>query len=299
MMPLPSRHLTSVLLRREGESFLFDCGESTQVSLKRLNLKWKKISTIFISHTHADHVTGLPGLLMLSAQVEREEPLVIIGPPKIAEYIESSRQVLDMYLNYEIEVREIADPSVPQVVMQGEDFCVHSFPLYHSKVCVGYRLEENPRPGIFFPEKARELEVPVGPQWAELQRGNSVSLPDGRTVESHQVMGSSRQGSKFSFVTDTLYNESIPKEVKDSDLLVCEAMFDSSLAESAREKKHLTAKQAGMIGRKAKVKRMGLIHYSPRYGDSELKTLKIEARQEFPDAFLCKDRMSLNIANRD
>ena len=96
MMPLPYRFLTSVLLRREGDLMLFDCGEGTQVALRKLNLKWKKISSIFISHTHADHVTGLPGILMLSSQVARTEPLYIYGPPKIKEYVESSRRVLDM-----------------------------------------------------------------------------------------------------------------------------------------------------------------------------------------------------------
>lgn len=298
-MPLPGRHLTSVLLRRDGEQFLFDCGESTQVSLKRLNLKWKKISTIFISHTHADHVTGLPGLLMLSAQVEREEPLLIVGPPRIAEYVEVNRRVLEMYINYPIEVKEIADPSKSQVVLEGEGYKVRSFPLYHSRVCVGYSLEEDPRPGEFYPEKARELGVPVGPLWANLQRGESLRLEDGREVHSHQVMGPSRAGRKFSFVTDTLYNEKIAGEVQDSDLLICEAMFEHSLADSAREKKHLTAKQAGTIAQKAGAGKLGLIHYSPRYGERELKLLRDEARELFPEAFLCKDRMILEIPNRE
>ena len=109
MMPLPYRHLTSVLLRRDGDLFLFDGGEGTQVSLRRLNLKWKKINAIFVSHTHADHVTGLPGIMMLSSQVDRDEPLYIYGPPKIAEYIETSRKVLDMYINYPVIVKEITD----------------------------------------------------------------------------------------------------------------------------------------------------------------------------------------------
>ena len=134
MMPLPYRHLTSVLLRREGDLFLFDGGEGTQVSLRKLNLKWKKINAIFVSHTHADHVTGIPGLLMLSAQVDRDEPLYIYGPPKIAEYIETSRKVLDMYINYEIVVREIREPGI---VYQGEGFHVRAFPLQHTKTCVG------------------------------------------------------------------------------------------------------------------------------------------------------------------
>ena len=112
MMPLPYRHLTSVLLRRDGDLFLFDCGEGTQVSLRRLNLKWKKIDAIFISHTHADHITGLPGLMMLSSQVDRDEPLYIYGPPKVADYVESSRKVLDMYINYPVVVKEITAPCV-------------------------------------------------------------------------------------------------------------------------------------------------------------------------------------------
>jgi len=150
MMPLPSRHLTSVLLRREGDLFLFDCGEGTQVSLRRLNLRWKKISVIFVSHTHADHVTGIPGLLMLSSQVDRNDPLYIIGPPKIAEYIEVSRRVLDMYINYEIVIREITEPGV---VYEGDGFRVRAFPLRHTKPCYGYTLEESTRPGSFTPKR--------------------------------------------------------------------------------------------------------------------------------------------------
>jgi ribonuclease Z len=255
MMPLPGRHLTSVLLRREGELFLFDCGEGTQVSLRSLNLRWKKINTIFISHTHADHITGLPGILMLSAQVDRSEPLVIIGPPKIKEYIETSRDVLDMYINYEIEIREIENPSEPQVVYVGDGYKVRSFPVKHSKVCVGYTLEEEPRPGTFFPDKAKKAGVPVGPMWSNLQKGEEVKLSDGTIVKPDDVMGSERKGRKFSFVTDTMYKESIIAEVAGSDLFICEGMFEKELEESAREKKHLTAHQAGIIAIKNTEKR--------------------------------------------
>ena len=175
MMPLPNRHLTSVLLRREGELFLFDCGEGTQVSLRRLNLRWKKISVIFISHTHADHVTGIPGLLMLSSQVDRDDPLYIIGPPRIAEYIETNRRVLDMYINYEIIVKEITSPGI---VYKGDGFHVRCFPLSHTKPCYGYALEEDMRPGEFFPQKAQELDIPMGKLWGKLQKGEVIQTPD-------------------------------------------------------------------------------------------------------------------------
>lgn len=300
MMPLPNRNLTSMLLRREGELFLFDCGEATQVSLRQLNLKWKKISVILISHTHADHITGLPGILMLTAQVERDEPLVIIGPPKVKEYVETSRKVLDMYINYPIEIREIEKPGTPQEVFRGEGYSIRSFPLRHSKVCVGYAFEEDTRPGIFYPEKAAKAGVPRGPLWGRLQNGESVNLDDGRSVSPQQVMGEGRPGRKVSYVTDTTWRDSIPGEISGSDLLVCEAMFAEDLAESAREKKHLTARQAGQLAAEAGgIRQMGLLHFSPRYTNRELKILRNECREYFPGAFLCKDRMVIPLPHRE
>ena len=292
MMPLPYRHLTSVLLRREGELFLFDGGEGTQVSLRRLNLKWKKINAIFVSHTHADHVTGLPGIMMLSSQVDRTEPLYIYGPPKIAEYIETSRKVLDMFINYPVVVKEI---TAPCVVHGGEGFYIRAFPLAHTKTCVGYTLEELDRPGEFSPEKAKALKVPMGPLWGKLQKGESVTASDGKTVTPDQVLGPSRSGRKFSYVTDTLYKPSIAEEVRGSDLLICEGMFEEALIDQAREKKHMTAKQSATIARDAGVKRMAMIHYSPRYTDRELSVLLEEARTIFPAAELTKDRMHFDI----
>ena len=292
MMPLPYRHLTSVLLRREGDLFLFDCGEGTQVSLRRLNLKWKKIDAIFISHTHADHVTGLPGILMLNAQVDRTEPLYIYGPPKIKEYVETSRKVLDMYINYPIVVKEI---EAPCVVHSGKDFYIRAFPLDHTKVCVGYTLEELDRPGEFNPDKARELGVPVGPLWAQLQNGFEVQAADGTTVKPEQVLGEKRSGRKFSFVTDTLYKTTIADEVRGSDLLVCEGMFEEELIDQAKEKKHMTATQAATIARDANVRRMCMIHYSPRYTDRELEKLLTQAREVWPNTELSHDRMNIEI----
>lgn len=296
MMPLPYRHLTSVLLRRDGDLFLFDGGEGTQVSLRRLNLKWKKISAIFVSHTHADHVTGLPGILMLSAQVDRKEPLFIYGPPKIAEYIETSRKVLDMYINYPIVVKEI---SAPCVVHRGDGFSIRCFPLDHTKTCVGYTLEEEDRPGIFNPEKAAELGVPVGPLWGKLQKGLDVETESGRIVHPNEVLGKPRKGRKFSFVTDTLYKESIAPEVANSDLLICEGMFEDELIDQAKEKKHMTASQAATIARDSNSKRMAMIHFSPRYTDKDLEKLLAEARKIYPGAELSRDRAHYEIPYED
>ena len=296
MMPLPYRHLTSVLLRRDGDLFLFDCGEGTQVSLKRLNLKWKKIDAIFISHTHADHVTGLPGMLMLSAQVDRTEPLYIYGPPKVREYVETSRQVLDMYINYPIIIKEI---TAPCVVHEGKDFYIRAFPLSHTKTCVGYTLEELDRPGEFNPEKAESLGIPRGPLWGKLQRGEKVTSSDGKIISPGDVMGEKRSGRKFSFVTDTQYLPSIAREVQGSDLLICEGMFADDCEDQAKEKKHMTARQAATIARDSASSRMAMIHYSPRYTDRELDVLLKQAQEVYPKAELTKDRMIFDIPYTD
>ena len=292
MMPLPGRQLTSVLLRREGELLLFDCGEGTQISLRRLNLRWKKISVIFISHTHADHVTGIPGILMLSSQVERDDPLTIIGPPRIREYVEASRRILDMYINYDIVVREHYGE---EVLYEGDGYRVRSFPLAHSKPCLGFTLEEGERPGVFLPERALALGVPRGPLWSVLQSGTPVTLETGATVEPGEVMGPKRQGRKFSYLTDTTYVAGAAQFVRGSDLLVCEGMFGEDLAGDAQDKKHLTARQAAALAREAEVKKLGLIHYSPRYTDKELKNLLGEAREIFPQSFLTRDLQCLEL----
>ncbi len=295
MMPLPGRFLTSALVRRDGELFLFDCGEGTQVSLKMLNLKWKKISAIFISHMHADHVTGLPGLLMLSSQVEREDPLYIYGPQKLVEYIDASRKILDMYINYEIIVVPVKEGEI----YRGEDFTINAFPLIHTKPCFGYSLVEDKRKGEFFPDKALELGVPKGRLWGALQRGESVRLDDGRVVESSMVMGGAREGRKFSYITDSLYFPEISDFVHDSDILFCEGMFEDALKDSAHEKKHMTSTEAAMIARDGYCEKLCLQHYSPRYSDRELRVLKEEAERIFPNTVLTRDRMQFDIALKD
>jgi ribonuclease Z len=199
-----------------------------------------------------------------------------------------------MYINYEIIVREITEGGI---VWEGEGFRVRAFPLRHTKTCYGYALEEDPRPGAFHPEKAAELGVPRGPALVHvLQSGQSVTLGDGRVVESAQVMGAARSGRKFSYVTDSLYFPEIAKEVANSDLLVCEGMFEAALEQSAVEKKHMTAAQAARIARDAGgVRKLALIHYSPRYAERDLKRLLDEARETFPDAILSRDRLNLPI----
>ena len=295
MQPLPNRFLTSSVVSRNGELFLFDCGEGTQVSLKMLNLHWKRINRIFISHMHADHVTGLPGMLMLSSQVDRTEPLYIYGPERLKEYIEANRKLLDMYINYEI----IFVPVMPGIILETEEYSVEAVPLVHTKPCFGYILKEKDRAGEFSVEQANALNIPCGPMWGQLQKGMDVVLEDGTVIHPNQVLGPQRHGVKFSYITDTMYMGHIAKHVADSDLLLCEGMFTRELSEDAYEKKHMTSSQAAQIAKDANVKKLGLIHYSPRYSDKELHALKAEACEIFENTVLCRDRYSFELNNPD
>ncbi|MFA5446967.1 MAG: ribonuclease Z [Sphaerochaeta sp.] len=295
MMPLPNRHLTSAMVRRDGDLFLFDCGEGTQVSLKRLNLKWKKIDSIFISHMHADHVTGLPGMLMLSSQVDRDDPLYIWGPPRLKEYVDANRRILDMYINYEIIVR-VAEEGV---IVKTDEYQVRAFNLLHTKPCLGYVMEELPRPGVFNVETAEALGVPKGPMWGRLQRGEAVQLEDGTVIQSEQVMGHQRPGRRFSYVTDTAYLPTIADHVRDSDLFLCEGMFTGDMEETALQKRHMTATQAAQVAKDANVAQLALTHYSPRYSDWELRYLLKDAQKVFGPTVLGRDRMAFDIPLKD
>lgn len=295
MMPLPGRFLTSALVRRDGSLFLFDCGEGTQVSLKMLNLRWKHISAIFISHMHADHVTGLPGLLMLSSQVDRDEPLYIYGPTRLGEYIDANRRILDMYINYEIKFI----PSEDGEIYKGDGFSINAYSLDHTKPCFGYSLVEEERKGEFYPEKAIEMGVKKGPLFGRLQRGEAITLEDGRVIKPEDVMGKSRRGRKFSYITDTLYFPQIADFVHSSDILFCEGMFERALEETAREKKHMTSSDAALIAKDGECGTLCLQHYSPRYQDRELKKLQLEAQEIFPNTILTRDRMNFVVPLKD
>ena len=295
MQPLPGRFLTSAMVRRNGELFLFDCGEGTQVSLKMLNLHWKRINRIFISHMHADHVTGLPGLLMLASQVDRDEPLYIYGPDRLKDYIDSNRRLLDMYINYEIRFVK----TEPGIILETDEYTVEAVPLLHTKPCMGFVMREKDRPGEFSVENANALGVPCGPMWGMLQKGMDVELDDGTVVHPDQVLGKPRKGVGFGYITDCMYMGHIAQHVKDVDLLLCEGMFTRDLSQDAFEKKHMTSTQAAMIARDAGVGKMGLIHYSPRYNDRELQQLKDEACEVFENTVLCRDRYTFELTNQD
>lgn len=288
-IPTLRRNLPAVALQREGDIFLFDCGEGTQVQLIRASLSPGKLSAIFLSHLHGDHVTGLPGLLMTMMHQAREKPLFIFGPSGTKEYLNLIRKCLGFNPPYLLDIREISEGRV----YSGSDFWVEAVGVDHKPHTFAFSLEEEPRPGRFFPDKAKELGVPEGPLFGKLQRGETLTLEGGKVITPSMVMGPPRKGRKFVYVTDTRPCPQIIELAKEADFLIHEGMFAGDMEEEARLKGHSTISQAARIAVEAKVKKLVITHISSRY--RQINELLNEARAIFPHAIIGRDLMEFEI----
>lgn len=254
MMPLPNRPLSAAVIRVGGEVILFDCGENTQVNWRVSNFSFRACGTILLSHLHADHVAGLPGLLFQIAFSERKERVTIIGPPRTVEIVKALLTIVGR-LPFELQIIEIEE-QVELPISGG--MTLHTFPLNHRIPSIGYRLDL-PRQPRFLPERARELGVPVS-DWGRLQSGESVG-----GVEPEQVTGGPRRGLRLSLIGDTSEVDGLGEFVADSDLLICESTYlDDALQGEAEARGHMTLRQAAMIAREAPVRTAWFTHFSPR-----------------------------------
>ena len=278
-MPMPQRRLTSVGLRTDrGTVYLFDCGEGTQIPYKEHHLGLRALRAVAITHLHADHCLGLPGLLMLRAQMPDPEPLTVLGPPGLSRFIRHVRRDLGMYINYELKIHQWSDQG-PALAYEDDQVRISWRPLNHSVLCLGYRLEEHVRPGRFDIGAAEALGVPQGPLWGKLQQGQWVETPSGERVEPEQVLGSPRRGRRVAFVTDTAPCPNIAHLLDGVDLAFVEGMFHSDHIEDAQAKKHMTVEQACRAASQAGVEQVVLVHMSPRYTNQDIPHLTAEARR--------------------
>lgn len=282
--PTLQRSLPCVAVQRFGELFLFDCGECAQVQYRRAGLPFGKLAAVFISHLHGDHVTGLMGLLMSLQMAERTAPLRLCGPPGLAEYVRCSRRALHTAFSYRLE---IVETQKPRVLWETPQYQIRCAPLDHRLFCLGFALEERPRPGRFQLDRARALGVPEGPLFGHLQRGETVTLPDGRAVRPEEVLGPPRPGLKIAYCTDTRPCAAALDLARDADLLIHEGTFAADMAAEARLKGHSTVAQAAEIARRAGARRLAISHISPRYIDPT--PLKEQARAIFPDTVVVDD----------
>jgi len=288
-IPTPTRALSAVALKREGELFLFDCGEGAQRQMITAKIGFNRKTRIFITHMHGDHILGLPGLLQTMSLLGRDKPLQIYGPQGIAEFIDAIKRTVRFSLKFPVEVYEIEDG----LVCQEREYEIHSAWAEHSVPSLAYALIEKPRPGRFNPERAISLGVPRGPLWSRLQRGEDVKLPDGRIVKPRDVLGPPRMGRKIVYVGDTKPSGVIADFAFGANVLIHEATFADDLAERAEEDLHSTPSGAALVAKKAEVKLLILTHISARYGDT--KVLLEEAKKIFPNVLVAEDFMKIDV----
>jgi ribonuclease Z len=280
-VPTARRGLAGLLLRRGGERILFDCGEGTQRQLLRSSVGLVELPEIFITHYHADHYLGLPGMLKTFALRGREVPLTVYGPPGLRELFGILKRVFGR-LNYELRLEELR----PGEAIDREDYRIEAFTVEHGVTANGYAIIETPRPGRFDLDEARRLRVPEGPLFGRLQHGEAVTLENGSTVSPEQVLGPPRPGRKVVLAADTRACESVQATATGADVLVHEATFSIEERERAEETLHATATSAAGLAAAAGVRLLALTHLSNRYFGPEIVR---EARAIFPGTVVPKD----------
>ncbi len=288
MMPLPRRWLTSLMCRYNGSNILIDCGEGTQVAIKQKGWTFKPIDVICFTHYHADHISGLPGLLLTMGNAERKEPVTMIGPKGLERVVTAMRTIAPE-LPFEIKFIELNEPNQ---TIEFEEYRIKAYRVKHNVTCYGYSIEID-RGGKFDPVKAKALGLPVQ-NWGILQKGESVEF-DGKVITPDMVLGPPRKGLKVTYTTDTRPVEAIIEAAKDADLFICEGMYGEPDKDAkAREYKHMTFKEAATIASKAQPKEMWLTHYSP----SLIKPWEYmdTVTEIFENAKAGKDGMSVDLA---
>ena len=258
MMPLPDRWLSSLLIRCNGRMILIDCGEGTQIPLRMAEWGFKTIDAILFTHYHADHIAGLPGLLLTLGNSGREEPLTLMGPPGIKRVVEGLT-VISPELPYELRLIELSDIESTETCLSNLD--IKSIPVDHTLPCLSYCIELKRR-GKFNVERAKQLSIPVT-YWNSLQKGVIITL-EGKTVSPEMVLGELRKGIKVCYCTDTRPTEGLVEFINDSDLFICEGMYgDEDDLRKAVLKKHMMFSEAGLLAKQGRVKELWLTHYSP------------------------------------
>ena len=289
-VPTPQRSLPAIAIQRKDELILFDCGEGTQRQIIKARLGLHKKTKIFITHMHGDHILGLPGLIQTMALMDRKRKLQVYGPSGIQMFLEAIKATVQFALTFPIEVKEVGND---EIVCEEKEYIVKAVQTKHVIPSLAYALEEKPRPGKFYLEKALTKGIPEGPLWSRLQQGRSVKLPSGKIVKPEEVVGPPRKGRKIVYTGDTQPSKTLMKFAKDVDLLIHDSTFDDNLADRAKEDGHSTPMQAAKIAKKANAKRLVLTHISARYKDTAV--LLEQARKMFLEVVVAKDFMKIDL----
>jgi ribonuclease Z len=274
-MPTLHRNVSGLAVKADGDLLLFDCGEGSQRQMIRYGTGFS-VDAVFFTHFHADHYLGIIGFLRTLGMGGREESLTLYGPPPAKKILDEAIHLGVDRLAFPVEIQELRGGEF----IQRKGYGVRAVRVDHRVNALGYALEEDLRPGRFDPEAAKKLGVPSGPDFGRLQKGQTITLADGKVVKPEQVMGSSRPGRKIVISGDTRPCATLIEASRDADLLVHEATFSDEEQARAIETRHSTAREAGRVGNEAKVKRLVLTHLSSRH-DIDPKPLLDQAKQEY------------------
>jgi len=280
-MPTAQRAPAAILLRRGGERLLFDCAEGTQRQLLRSNVGLIELREVFLTHYHADHYLGLPGMLKTFSLRGRDTPMTIYGPPGLADLFGALRRIFGK-LTYPYELVELR----PGETLERGDYRLQTFAVDHGVSAIGYALVEDARPGRFDVGAADALGIPEGPERGALQRGEPVTLDDGRVIAPASVLGEPRPGRKVVISADTAYARTVVEAARGADVLVHEATFAEEECERAHETLHSTAVEAAEVARAAEVGLLVLTHLSNRYFGGEIER---EAQVIFRETVVPRD----------
>lgn len=286
-MPLPYRKLMALMTRYNGSNLLIDCGEGTQVAVKEKGWSFHPIDVICFTHYHADHISGLPGLLLTMGNAERTEPLLMIGPRGLERVVNSLR-IIAPELPFDIRFHELEEK---EETIEVKGYKIHAFRVQHNVVCYGYTLEIE-RAGRFDVDRAKEAQIPQK-FWSRLQKGEIIE-DGGRTLTPDMVLGPARKGIRVTYCTDTRPVPVIARQAAGADLFICEGMYAEKDKEAkARQYKHMTFYEAAKLAAKADPAEMWLTHFSPSLvrGDLYMKDVK----KIFPRAFLGEDLKSVEL----
>jgi len=289
--PTKGRNLPAVAIRREGEVVLMDCGEGTQRSFVEYGLGINREMVILITHLHGDHVNGLLGLLQTMNMSQRGRKLTLVGPRGLFEWIKASMKMLHIGLSFDLQF--VA--TKPGVALKRDAYRIRCARANHSIEAWSFVFEETPRPGPFDSKKAVDLGDPEGRKWSSLQHGRSVVV-GGRKVRPGDVLGPRRQGRSIGYSGDTRPSASLARFFSGVDLLIFDSTFAARDADKAVDRRHSTSVEAAGLAKKARVKRLGLTHFSARYRN--VSSLVKEAREIFPETFAASDGMSVEVSAR-
>jgi ribonuclease Z len=280
------------MVNREGELILFDCGEGTQQQMMRAKTGMMSLSSIFISHFHADHFLGIPGLIQTMSFLGRKEPLLIYGPEGTREFTELFKALGYFNLKYEVQGIRLK----PGDIVEREEYVIRALKTEHSISSLGYALIENPRPGRFNRERAIELGIPPGPLFAKLQKGNPVKVNE-KLVKPEDVMGALRPGRTVVYSGDTRPCGPILEASRGADVLIHDGSFADEMADWAKESKHSTAGEVATLAKKAGVRKLVLTHISSRYTD-DAEPLLTDSKKVFENVIIAEDLMEIEIPYR-